>query len=149
MEERRPAKIGIMLTKGVLGVGTATVMGGEDYPTVLTFLCRHGVSIAQGDSRETGYSDFVTTQLKIFFPGSGCGVIIENGKIVYTESGLAEIVGKPIEISPTKTGDLVMIVYDESPEDVSEESKFCLRQVAEALGALFAPSMLVLHGLNP
>ena len=131
----------------IVGIGTAVFMGGEDYPTAETFLYHHTAVLAQGDTREQGFTKFHTAQLKTFFPGSGCGIIIEDGKIAWTESGLEELIGHEIELFQGKTSLFTFIVYYGSSEEVDEKTKFTLGIVAEALGILFAPPAEIVFAL--
>lgn len=145
MSQTRGARIELTLPKGVIGIGTAVYLSHEDYPTAETFLYVPQFQMEPGDSRETGYLDSITNRLKTFFPSSGCGIIIEDGKVVYTDSGLKELIGKEIELFETQGQTYTFIIYEGSAKDFSEKNKFKLQQIAEAVGTLFAPSAAFLN----
>jgi hypothetical protein len=101
-------------------IATATFMGNEKDPTVELALYKADFDPGDSDGRLTGESDFGHLKARQFFPSSGCGVMIKDGKVIFTEPGLQNYIGKAaMMVKITKAGwtQTIIMVWDTDDMD--------------------------------
>ncbi|MDO8407979.1 MAG: hypothetical protein Q7S95_01950 [bacterium] len=135
-------RLKFVLPKRVAMVGTALYVGGENNPTVDFAVYRSSFDAGKSDSRLTGETECQNgLQIRQFFPGSGCGVIIEKEQrtLAVAEPGLQNFVGKSA-CTLHVGNDMFVIIWEQEPGsgmDIDGESfKWmleCVRSLSYAL----------------
>lgn len=118
------------LADDVVMIAIAVYSRGERYPTAEYAVYRTNFPAGEPDNFATDEGSFGELWVRKFFPGSGCGVIVEDGRIRYTEPGLRGFVGRPITVSHTSGGDAVLVAWQEHLRD------FCKGELKTYLGTL-------------
>ena len=87
-------RLALNMPDDVAMIADCTYKGDEDDPVVEFAIYRDSIAAGESDGRLRDEGVFEDIRVRKFFPGSGCGVITENGVIVYAEAGLQGFVGK-------------------------------------------------------
>lgn len=110
-------RLGFDLADDVVLIALAAYEGNESYPTVEFAVYPENFPAGDPGGFVTDEGSFDKLRVRKFFPGSGCGIIAEDGRIQYTDPGLRGFVGRPITVSHTTGGDVVLVAWREGIRD--------------------------------
>ena len=117
--------IGFDWPEEIAMIASIDYKGGEKDPTVELALYLRDFDAGEPDSRLTGEGNLGRLKLRQFF-ACGCGMIIENDKIVFTESGLQNFIGKNI----TDHGNIIIVWQKEAKKIDLKRSLELMRQLS-------------------
>ena len=118
----RTPRFRLILPHGVVMIATAYRV--ETDPTIEFAIYRAGFDAGVPDTSLVSEGEFGELKIRNFFPGSGCGFILKDDKIVAMEHGLQNFIGKSatfLDIPDTPLKEILLVVWENNPAFVSRE----------------------------
>ncbi len=112
MSEARPLRFAFsseeLKAQEIMWVGWGEFHGEEDYPRIKSYIGPVGFPLGEDAGRIVSDVELGEFHVRIFHISSGCGMIIEEGKVAFTESELKALEGHQVLMRRNTDGALVV-----------------------------------------